>query len=240
MVPTSLRTHSSKMTLRKRPNCSDNTERLETAVPSLPAEIPSTGIPGVDQAITAIMENDLESRRNLIRYTTVRCTHEIVGMGGPPFCEPGQGEGTPVEKFPIMGPEGGYIDPAEIDRVLTFRVEELYGVFRRAEEKVPDPSAPFEAFGLLFTTSGTLDERSHILVYLDEEGKIVSLDFVFWSLQEHLEKIVGEWLIPPQPATDSSTADSLHVASIAQDGIRLWSSENASIENWKRPEISQV
>ena len=171
---------------------------LETDAPSQSLEIPSTGIPQVDQAITAIMENDLKSRRNLVRYSTVRCTHELLGMGGPPVCEPDQEEGTLLEKFPIMGHEGQLIDPAAIDGVLTFRARELYGAYRHAEEEILDPSAPSDTFGLVFTTNSTFDELSHIVVHLDEAGQIVSLDFVVWPLQEYLEQIVGEWLIAPQ------------------------------------------
>jgi hypothetical protein len=121
-------------------------------------------------------------------------------MGGPPKCEPDQEEGTLVEKFPILGPgEGQHIDPQDIDHVLDFRVEALEAVFRRAGKEDRDPYFPAGAFGLVFTASSTLDELTRILVHLDEDGRIVRLDFVAWPLGDYFAREVGEWLLPPPP-----------------------------------------
>ena len=74
---------------------------------------------------------------------------------GPPKCEPGQEEGTQVEHFPILGHEGMHIEPEEIDQVLDFHAESLYGVYRRTGQPVVmDQSFTSGAFGLIFTRRG--------------------------------------------------------------------------------------
>ena len=83
----------------------------------LPAEL--------DPVISAVLSNDLEARRALIHFTTAGCTN-AQGLGGPPKCEPGQTEGTPVQYLPILGPgEGVTVLPEDLDRSLDFQAETL-------------------------------------------------------------------------------------------------------------------
>ncbi len=167
--------------------------------PSQPAGELATGIAEVDRAIAIILENDIELRRDLVQFKTSGCTQEL-GMGGPPKCESGQEEGTPVDHFPILGPgEGMHIEPEDIDLVLDFHAESLYAAFRHKDE--PDLETSFEpgAHVLVFPTGDA--DGANVLVHLNEEGKMVRLDTISylsaWSLEEHFERMVAEWLIAP-------------------------------------------
>jgi hypothetical protein len=134
-----------------------------------------------------------------VQFKTSGCTQEL-GMGGPPKCESGQEEGTPVDHFPILGPgEGMHIEPEDIDLVLDFHAESLYAAFRHKDE--PDLESSFEpgAYVLVFPTGDA--DGANVLVHLNEEGKMVRLDTISylsaWSLEEHFERMVAEWLIAP-------------------------------------------
>ena len=80
----------------------------------------ATGISELDRLAAVVLDNDLEARRELLRFTTAGCT-TADGLGGPPKCDPGQAEGTPVDFLPIMGPgEGLALLPGEVDESLDF------------------------------------------------------------------------------------------------------------------------
>ena len=180
-----------------------------TDPPSPPATAPETGIAELDRTIAAVLSNDVETRRELVRLTTSGCTHEL-GMGGPPKCQPGQEEGTPVEHFPILGPgEGEHIEPEEVDRILDFHTEALYAAFRKIGQENMHSSFPSGEYGLVFSTAETESNAEYILVNVDADGMIVRIDFMAWPLEQVAERKVGEWLIAPQPAPVSSTSDSL-------------------------------
>jgi hypothetical protein len=76
----------------------------QSSIQAEPTPVPPTQIPGaaitsisqIDSVINAILSNDLDERLALVRYANVGCT-TAEGLGGPPKCEEGQTEGTPVE-----------------------------------------------------------------------------------------------------------------------------------------------
>jgi Tol biopolymer transport system component len=154
--------------------------------------------PELDPVIAAVLSNNLEARRALVRFTTAGCTHEL-GKGGPPKCAADQTEGTPVEYFPVLGPgEGEHIHPESIDRMLDFDTEALYAVYRRTDQSVSDQYFPSGAFGLIFTNSQQESITTYILVHVDEGGKIVRLDYVAWPLESIIERESGEYLVLPE------------------------------------------
>src|SRR5215208_5097270 len=57
-----------------------------------------TGIKEIDRVLDAI--GDTSKLRSLVQLTATRCTKQE-GLGGPPKCLPGEGEGTPVEVLPF-------------------------------------------------------------------------------------------------------------------------------------------
>jgi hypothetical protein len=155
-----------------------------------------TGIDVVDQAIEIILSNDLDARRDLIRYTTAGCT-TAEGLGGPPKCEPDQADGTPVTYFPVLGPgEGSPVLPENIEDTIDFAVEDLYAAFRRPDTAEIDEFYPAGLYGLVFTlpVGGGL---TGLTVRLDGEGQIIRLDFLAQPLETEIEEQGIELLVPP-------------------------------------------
>lgn len=154
-----------------------------------------TGIDVVDRAINVILSNDLDARRDLIRYTTVGCT-AADGLGGPPKCEPDQAEESPVTYFPILSPgEGQPVLPENIDNTIGFVVEDLYAVFRRLDPSEVDVYYPAGVYGLVF--SGTGSGLAGVTVRLDEEGQIIRLDFFNRPPGTEIAREGIELLLPP-------------------------------------------
>ncbi len=154
----------------------------------------STGIPELDQLATAILTNELAARRELVRYTTAGCTN-VDGLGGPPKCDPGQAEGAEVEYLPVLGPgEGVPVLPEAIDETLDFTAEELYAVFRRADEPVRDIHYRPGEYGLFFTVGEGEGAIQYILVHADMAGRIVRLDYLSCPVNEAGEIIEMEGL----------------------------------------------
>jgi len=138
----------------------------------------STGIPELDQLATAILSNDLGARRALVQYTEAGCTN-VQGLGGPPKCDPGQAEGTPVAYLPVLGPgEGVPVLPEAVDETLDFPVESLYAAYRRADEPIRDVYYPPGEYGLFFTMGEGEEVIQYVLVHADMAGRIVRLDYL--------------------------------------------------------------
>jgi hypothetical protein len=177
---------------------------VEAAFPQ-PTRVMTTGILEIDRAVAIILSNNLEARRDLVHFSKSGCTHEL-GMGGPPKCEPGQAEGTPVEHFPILGPgEGQHIRPESIAGTLEFDAERLYAVYRRTGQPVLDSYFPSGEFGLIFEIRQEAIV-SHVLAHLDEAGRLVRLDFEAWPPGSTIEQEFGEWLVaPPQSSLSGIT-----------------------------------
>ena len=156
-----------------------------------------SGIPGVDEAVGAILSNDLSARRELIRFTTAGCT-TVMGLGGPPKCDEGQAEGTPVEYFPVLGPgEGAPIAPEAIEDTLDVQFKRLYAAFRRNEDLYADPFYPPGSYGLIFE-AGRGESVPCFVVRLDEDGRIVRLDYLMFSALDLIEQEATEVLVPAE------------------------------------------
>ena len=144
----------------------------------------STNRPEVNRLAIAVLSNDLEARRDLVRYTTAGCTNAD-GLGGPPKCSPDQAEGAPVEYLPVLGPgEGAPVLPEAVDGPLDFPAEALYAAYRRADEPTRDIYYPAGDYGLFFTTDETEPNIQFVLVHADAEGYIVRLDSLACPVDE--------------------------------------------------------
>jgi hypothetical protein len=144
----------------------------------------ATGLPELDQLAKVILTNDLAARRELVRYTTAGCSNAD-GLGGPPKCQPGQSEGTPVDYLPVLGPgEGVPVLPEAIDETLDFQAEELYAAYRRADEPVRDIYYRPGEYGLFFTTGEQGAAIQYVLVHADMAGRIVRLDYLACPVNE--------------------------------------------------------
>jgi hypothetical protein len=155
----------------------------------------ATGLPELDQLASAILSNDLAARRELVRYTSTGCTN-VEGLGGPPKCQPGQAEGTPVEYLPVLGPgEGVPVSPEAIGETLDFPAESLYAVFRRADEPVRDIYYRPGEYGLFFATGEQEASIQYVLVHADMAGRIVRLDYVACPVDEAGQIVEMEGLV---------------------------------------------
>ena len=151
-----------------------------------------SGIAIVDSIIEAALSNDADTLRELIRFTTTGCTH-VEGLGGPPKCEENQPEGTPVEVFPILGPEGVFVSPQNIDSILPAGRQSLYAVYRVAEDAFEADFWPAGKYGVVFASE---DSSAAVNVLADESG-IVRM--VFGDAPENLvQREVGEFIIAPR------------------------------------------
>jgi hypothetical protein len=149
-----------------------------TAQPSTAAPGSATGIAELDLLAEAILSNDVAARRELVRYTTAGCT-TADGLGGPPKCDPGQAEGTPVDYLPVLGPgEGVPVLPEAIDDLLDFPVGTLYAAFQRTDEPIRDIHYAPGEYGLFFTTGEGETNVQFILVHADDQGYIVRIDYL--------------------------------------------------------------
>ena len=184
-----------------------------TAPPPSPASASATGIPELDRLAAAILSNDLEARRDLVRYTTAGCT-TADGLGGPPKCDPDQAEGTPVEYLPVLGPgEGVTVLSEAVDGLLDFPAGALYAAFTRVDEPVRDVYYPPGEYGLFFTAGEGESNSQFIPVHADGEGHIVRLDYLACPVDEEgnvigpgglncspeqiIEREAGELLLTP-------------------------------------------
>jgi hypothetical protein len=81
-----------------RPAPSSTREPDSTATPE-PEQTatPGGGATGLDAIVEAARANDGAALEALVRYEQVPCTTTVEGIGGPPECEPGEADGTPVD-----------------------------------------------------------------------------------------------------------------------------------------------
>ncbi|MGB3717451.1 MAG: hypothetical protein WA996_23755 [Candidatus Promineifilaceae bacterium] len=195
-----------------------------TDTPPQPGGNSTTGIPELDRLAAVVLDNDLEARRELLRFTTAGCT-TLDGLGGPPKCDPGQTEGTPVEFLPVMGlGEGVALLPGEVDKSLDFQAEALYAAYRRADTPIRDPNYAPGEYGLFFSTGETETNIQYVLVYadtdghiirldylacpVDEEGQIIEPDYLTCSPRQIIERDAGELLLPPAQVTEARSSGS--------------------------------
>ncbi len=155
----------------------------------------STSLPEVNRVAIAFLSNDLEARRELLRYTTAGCTNAD-GLGGPPKCGPDQAEGAPVEYLPVLGPgEGVPVLPEAVDGTLDFPAETFYAAYRRADEPIRDVYYPPGEYGLFFAIDEAESNIQFVLVHADADGRIVRLDFLACPVDEDGQIIEMEGLV---------------------------------------------
>ena len=150
------------------------------------SENPETGIAALDAAIATFLSNDVNARRELVQYTTTGCT-TVDGLGGPPKCVEGQADGTPVTYFPVLGPgEGSPVLPVNIDQSIDVVVAELFAAVRLGQPVVVDEYYPAGTYGLIFRAAAG-EGPSGIHARLDENGRMVRLDYLIGPLEDELD-----------------------------------------------------
>lgn len=173
----------------------------------------SIGLPELDQLAETILSNDLEARQELVHYTTAGCTNAD-GLGGPPKCQPGQAEDTPVDYLPVLGPgEGVAVLPEAIAETLDFPAEALYAVYRRADEPVRDIYYRPGEYGLFFATGDQGGPIQYYLVHADMAGRIVRLDYLACPVDAEGNIIeMGGMVCSPEQIMDRDAGEILWLA----------------------------
>ena len=83
-------------------------ESTPTAGPEATATPDGEAPTGLEDIVAAARANDAAALEALVRYEPVPCTTTVTGIGGPPECEPGEADGTPVDVVFATTCEGYY------------------------------------------------------------------------------------------------------------------------------------
>jgi hypothetical protein len=142
-----------------------------------------TGIADIDRILEA--SGDTDQLRSLVEFTTAGCTTRD-GLGGPPKCLPGEGEGTPVEVLPFLGPEGSFLRREQIKDWPGFEPLGILSIYEVSQAAEADENYPAGTYAILF--AGTEDQPATSLRV--SNGHIVRVDTVFDPSLEALEQML--------------------------------------------------
>jgi hypothetical protein len=158
-----------------------------------PAVASVTGMSDIDTVIAGMLSNNVNDRLSLWQPVIAGCTTRE-GLGGPPKCNAGEAEGTPVEFLPVIGPgEGSTIRSADVASQLGVPVEKLLGAYRVKAGATREPEYPAGEIALVFSSP---DQGSAIAVRV-QNGRIVRLDYLTQP-QDGFTADGDTWLIEPQ------------------------------------------
>lgn len=144
----------------------------------MPTDTPSLDTPhyseiaAVDGVIGAVLADGAQAVSERAHFTEIGCTTRD-GLGGPPKCQAGQPDGTPLSVLPVWAQEGSYLTPETMD-TLRFHVGEVYAVYRVPEGAVRDTYTPPGEYGILFLNAEPFPAT--ITVYVTA-GRIVRLSY---------------------------------------------------------------
>jgi len=142
-----------------------------------------TGIKEIDRVLDAIGE--IQRLRSLIQLTTTRCTRQD-GLGGPPKCLPEEGEGTPVEVLPFLGPEGYFLRSTEINDWQGIDPSGIYAIYQVSSGAYSDENYPAGKYAILFVGK----ENQPAIALQVRDGSIVRVDTIFENSLESLDSIL--------------------------------------------------
>lgn len=168
--------------------------RETTVIPPQPVQAGHTGIAEIDAIIETMLSGNPQAEIQFLQFSLLPCTHAD-GLGGPPKCEPGEEEGTPIEAFPFLGPEGGHMRRGEMEDWAGIQVSSVYAVYRVSERVYSDDAYPAGEYAIVFTTAN----NEFFITAQVRAGKIVRLDFNFGNPSEiDLEQVASEVILAPQ------------------------------------------
>ncbi|MGD2028125.1 MAG: hypothetical protein PVI99_09940, partial [Anaerolineales bacterium] len=114
------------------------------------------------------------------------------GLGGPPKCPQGVADGTMLSFLPVVGPgEGSHLDPDEVERIFDYQEAALFSVVLVAPPQVYDPVYPEGSYAVILHTQPNDFARTF---RLNDEGRIIRVDYAAWSAAEELASIEGKIL----------------------------------------------
>lgn len=133
-----------------------------------------TDIPDIDPIIDAVLNHDFSTLKDLTSYSRIGCTNST-GLGGPPKCEDGEGEGTILEVVPFLGAEGHHLRKTEYEKWDGPDVLGLLAAYTTSQGTFRDPNYPAGEYGLVFLVAETT--VSITLQVMD--GRIIRYDYDF-------------------------------------------------------------
>ena len=142
-----------------------------------------TGIEEIDHVLNAL--GDIQELRSLIQLTSTGCTKRD-GLGGPPKCLPGEGEGTPVEVLPFLGPEGYFLRKDEIKDWQGFDTSGLLAIYEVSSNAYSDENYPAGHYAILF---GGMENEPAVSLRV-QDGRIVRVDYLFDNSPESLDEVL--------------------------------------------------
>ena len=148
----------------------------------------------------AIFSGSITDQLAVFQYTKVGCTNRD-GLGGPPKCPEGVAEGTIMEVFPVLGSEGSFTAPEDMENLLTNTLlKGLYAVHRVTPGPNDEPYYPVGEYAMLFERD--INDVSLPIILRVLDGKVVRMDFRFGVTPEDILKDVPveDILIAPQEA----------------------------------------
>jgi hypothetical protein len=152
-----------------------------------------TGIAEIDHIIDTVLARDLDAQIQLLQFSTLACTYED-GLGGPPKCREGEEEGTTVEAFPFLGPEGHHMRKEEMADWPGIDASDVYAVYRNSNQVYSDEAYPAGEYAIMFTT----DNENFYLTLQVTRGKIVRIDNNFGAPADiHLDQVASEIILAP-------------------------------------------
>lgn len=148
--------------------------------------------------LKVMLGNTTVDQLALIEYTQAACAN-VEGLGAPPRCPEGVSEGTPVQVFPILGAEGSFIKPDEMEQFLvSSSLNKLYAVSRVTNNPNLEPYYPLGEYAMLFERHSGHDP----VTLRVQAGKIVRMNFHMGiSAADLLKEVpVEQVLLSPQEA----------------------------------------
>ena len=154
-----------------------------SAEPYLPLST-QTGIPVVDQILSAVSAGDRQGLRALVEFTEAKCT-KVEGLGGPPRCQEGEAEGTETEVLPFLGGEGSYLRKEEIGNWPGI-ASGLYAVYEVSPAVSSEQYFPVGKYVILLVNA---ENASGAALRVGERG-IVRVDTLFDISPESLDAMI--------------------------------------------------
>jgi hypothetical protein len=153
-----------------------------------------TGIAEIDHIIDTVLAGNPRDETQLLQFATLGCTHAD-GLGGPPKCKEDEEEGTPVEVFPFLGPEGHHMRRDEADGWSGIQASDVYAVYRVPPAVYSDEAYPAGEYAIVFL----IENEEYYLTTQVTDGKIVRIDNGFGNPADvDLEQVASEIILAPK------------------------------------------
>jgi len=134
----------------------------------------------VNAVLDAIEKKDAAALAALAKPVTTPCT-TVAGAGGPPKCDQGIANNTPVTKFPVLTCELSFIGPDQIQSYFASGPLGAANVKLYAVTSVKDPGMlaynPQGDYIVVIETSAATGPATGSMFNLDKDGKVVN----YWS-----------------------------------------------------------